>query len=169
MQQFKVGDYVMHASHGSGQIIAIEEKLTGSALRLFYTVLINKSTVWVPVDSESASTLRLLVSNGALTQYRNLLKSRPKPLQSDRRQRYLEMTTRLQQGSFEVQCEVIRDLTAHSWPKPLGQMDATALRKVQGTVSQEWATAAGISPLEATREISALLQEGRRMFGALTQ
>jgi len=167
MQQFKVGDYVMHASHGSGQIMAIEEKLASGQLRLFYTVLVNKSTIWVPVDSASASTLRLLVSSGSLSHYRDLLKSRPKPLQTDRRQRYLEMMGRLNQGSFEVSCEIIRDLTAHSWPKPLGQMDAAALRKVQITVSQEWATAAGISPLEATREISALLLEGRRMFNTL--
>jgi RNA polymerase-interacting CarD/CdnL/TRCF family regulator len=162
---FNVGDHVMHSSHGSGQITAIEEKpVSGGNPRLYYAVVINKSTVWVPVDSGGDSNLRLLVSNSALTHYRELLKSRPTPLLADPRQRYLTLTRRLQQGSFEVQCEVIRDLTAHSWPKPLGQMDSAALRKVQDTVSQEWATAAGIPLWEATREITALLQEGRRAY-----
>jgi len=165
--QFKVGDHVMHVSHGSGQIVAIEEKrILGNESRLFYVVVINQSTVWVPVDSDSASSLRLLVSNTALTQCRVLLKSRPIRLNADRRQRSLELTNRLRRGSFEISCEVVRDLTAPGWPKPLSESDSSALRKVQEAVSREWATAAGVPLSEATREIMALLQEGRRTHSA---
>ena len=163
--QFKVGDQVVHASHGSGQIVAIEEKrLSGRDSRLYYAVRTSKSTVWVPVDSDGASTLRLLITNSALAHCRVLLKGRPAPLNSDRRQRYSEVTNRLRQSSFEVRCEVVRDLTAYSWPKPLGEMDGSALRKLTEAVCWEWATAADVSLLDASREIAALLQEGRLTY-----
>ncbi len=163
--QFKIGHEVMQARHGSGQIVAIEEKrLSGREPRLFYTVSINKSTVWVPADSNNASSLRLLVSNSDLTHCRMLLKGRPAQLNADRQQRGRDRMNSLQTGSFEKRCEVVRDLTAHGWLKPLGEADAAALRKIQEAVCQEWATAQGVPPSEASREITALLQEGYRTY-----
>lgn len=163
--QYKVGDYVVHASHGSGQVVAIEEKrLSGDEARLFYAVATHQSTVWVPVDSDSASNLRPVTTKNALAHCRDLLKSRPAPLNTDRRQRYFELTHRLWQSSFEIQCEVVRDLTAYGWPKPLSESDAGALRKVREAVCHEWAAAAGVPLGEAAREITALLQEGRLAY-----
>lgn len=163
--QFKVGDQVVHTSHGSGQIMAIEEKRSsGKEAALFYAVVTSNSTVWVPVDSAGASNLRLSASHGALAHCRTLLKSRPTPLHSDRRQRLLELTRRLRQGSFEILCEVVRDLTAHGWPKPLNAGDATTLRATRDAVCREWAAAADVSPLQASQEITTLLQEGHRMY-----
>jgi RNA polymerase-interacting CarD/CdnL/TRCF family regulator len=163
--QFKVGDQVMHASHGNGQIVAIEEKqLSGRESRLFYRVALSKSTVWVPADSNNASSLRLLVSNSALTHCRVLLKGRPAQLNTDRQQRGRDRIESLRAGSFEIRCEAVRDLTAHGWLKPLSESDAAALRKIQEVVCQEWATAQGVPPSEASREITALLQEGYRTY-----
>jgi len=163
--QFKVGDQVIHLNHGIGQIMAIEEKQFGGAeARLFYSIVIERSTVWVPVTAEATSQLRLLVSKKALAEYRNLLRSRPAPLNPDKRQRSLELTSRLRFGSFEVQCEVMRDLAAAGWPKPLGSVDAALLRKVQDSICQEWAKVEGISVAEAAQEIAELLQENRRLY-----
>ncbi len=155
----------MHASHGSGQIVAIEEKrLSGREPGLFYVVSINKSMVWVPMDSDSAASLRLLASNSDLTYCRMLLKSRPTPLNANWRQRDLDRTNSWRTGSFEMRCEMVRDLTAHGWPKPLRESEASALRGIQEAVCQEWATAEGISASDAFREIRALLQEGYQMY-----
>src|SRR5262245_8298632 len=163
--QFKVGDRVVHARHGSGQIVAIVEKqLNGNDARLFYEVVTSDSTVWVPVDSDGDSNLRPLVSSSALDHYRDLLKSRPLPLHADRRQRDLERTRRLQRASFESLCEAVRDLTALGWPKPLSQGDAAALRKIQDAVCQEWAIAAGVPFLEASHEVMTLLRDGRQTY-----
>jgi RNA polymerase-interacting CarD/CdnL/TRCF family regulator len=161
--QFKVGDQVVHTSHGNGHIVAIVEKqLNGKDARSYYQVVTSNSTVWVPVDSDSPSNLRLLVSNIALMHCRDLLKSRPMPLHADRRQRDLERTRQLQRASFEILCEAVRDLAALGWPKPLSEGDASALRKIQDAVCQEWAVAAGITFLDASREVMTLLQVGRQ-------
>jgi RNA polymerase-interacting CarD/CdnL/TRCF family regulator len=55
-------------------------------------------------------------------------------------------------------CEVVRDLTAWGWRKPLNRTDAVTLKKTQESLYQEWATAAGVSIAEATNEVKSLLQ-----------
>ncbi|HMR63354.1 MAG TPA: hypothetical protein PKE64_05010, partial [Anaerolineae bacterium] len=62
------------------------------------------------------------------------------------------------QGSFPVMCEIVRDLTASGWQKPLGATAKAILKKTQEKLYQEWAAAAEISIPEATKEIETLLQ-----------
>ena len=167
--QFKIGDAVMHAGHGSGRIVAIEEKqLPGRESRLFYVVSIDKSTIWVPIGLNQAPNLRLLVSNSGLIHCRVLLKDRPAPLNANRQQRGRDRIHSLRGDSFEISCEALRDLTAHGWLKPLSEADTSVLRKIHEAVCQEWATAQGVPLSEAAREITALLQEGHQAYKADT-
>jgi RNA polymerase-interacting CarD/CdnL/TRCF family regulator len=109
------------------------------------------------VEAQEASGLRLVTAKSELDQYRDLLKSPPVPLEKKHQQRHLELNSRLKQNSFQVLCEVVRDLTAWSWGKPLGQVDTITLRKTRESLYREWATAAGVSTIEAIKEIDSLL------------
>ncbi len=117
------------------------------------------STVWIPVEAQATIGLRLVTAKSDLDQYRDLLKSRPAPLHKDHKRRHLELVTRLNQGSFQVVCEVVRDLTAWGWRKPLNRTDAVTLKKTQESLYQEWATASGVSIAEATKEVNSLLHK----------
>jgi RNA polymerase-interacting CarD/CdnL/TRCF family regulator len=163
---FNVGDQVIHVSHGSGQIISIEKKqFSGGESRLFYEVAThNKSTVWVPVETSAPSSLRLLISKSALSHCRQVLKSEPTRLDVNRRQRYLDVSTRLRTGSFEVMCEVIRDLSAFGWVKPLSEADSVLFRKTLEDICWEWSQVMGEPLTKVREEISGLLQEGRAAF-----
>jgi RNA polymerase-interacting CarD/CdnL/TRCF family regulator len=118
----------------------------------------DRNTMWTPVEAQVANGLRLVTAKSDLDQYRDLLKSPPVSLNNDHPQRYLELVSRLKQGSFQVTCEVVRDLTLSDWQKPLGITNKTILRKTQQRLYQEWASAADISIAEATKEIDTLLQ-----------
>ncbi|MEK7328584.1 MAG: CarD family transcriptional regulator, partial [Chloroflexota bacterium] len=118
--QFKVGERVVHPAHGIGQIIKIEEKrLFGGEARLYYEVATQKNTVWVPIEAGKTVGLRPLMTKDDLARFRGILKSRPTTLNKDHRQRHLELMDRLKQGTLQVVCEVVRDLTARTWQKPL--------------------------------------------------
>lgn len=165
--QFKVGDVVIHPSHGLGHIIGLEEKrLLGKEARLYYEVTIQQSTVWVLVEVHEVPALRPLTARGDLARYRSLLRSLPAPLNQDHRKRRLELTERLKQGSFQVVCEVVRDLTARGWRKPLGETDSTSLRRAREKLCQEWAASDGVSIAEATQEVESLLLESRQAYMA---
>ncbi len=162
--QFKVGERVVHPAHGIGHIVKIEEKrLFGGEARLYYEVATQKNTVWVPIEAGKTVGLRSLMAKDDLVRFRSILKSRPTTLTKDHRQRHLELMERLKQGSLQVVCEVVRDLTACTWQKPLNEADTLSLRKAHEQLCQEWAAAEGVSTAQATEEISQLLSETRRM------
>lgn len=163
--EFKVGDSLVHPMYGLGQLVVIEEKqFSEMGARLFYKITLPMGTMWTPVEGHATSGLRLVTAKSDLDHYRDVLRNRPVPLHQAHRQRQLELVSRLNQGSFQVMCEVVRDLTAWGWQKPLNRSDAVTLKKTQTSLYQEWAAADGVSIAEATREVEALLQETQMDF-----
>lgn len=160
---FQVGDFVFHPAHGVGRIVRLEERrFVREQARLYYEVLTPKSTIWVPVETYEAVGLRQVTPKPDLAQYRDVLKSHPAVLEKDPYKRHRELADRLKQGSFRAVCEVVRDLTARGWRKPLNEADSTLLRKARENLCQEWATAAGVSVAEATQVVEDSLREARQ-------
>lgn len=157
--EFKIGDRVVHPTHGTGQIVNIEKKQFSEKMaRLYYEVALPKLiTLWIPIEAQLTSGLRPVTPQNDLDHYRNLLKSPSVPLTVNHHQRHLELVSRLKQGSFQVICEVVRDLTALGRHKNLGVTDTATLQKTRQSLSQEWAAAASISLTEAIKEIDTLL------------
>ena len=165
--EFRSGDDVIHPGYGLGNVVRLEEKqLAGTELCWYYVLAIGTATVWVPMRSDGSTTLRAVTSKHELNQYRTLLKSRPTILERDHKQWRLDMNARLNQGSFRTLCEVVRDLTALGWYRPIGEVDARLLNKVRDNLCREWAAAAGLSINEATDEVDALLLAGRETYRA---
>jgi CarD family transcriptional regulator len=162
---YQIDDRVVHPTYGVGRIVALVNKRFEAEARQFYEVAIERSTVWVPVDDSRQGNghgLRPLTPKADLHRYRRLLQSSPKPLTPDSRQRKLDLQDRLRLGTFEAMCEAVRDLTARGWSKPLSEADTALLRKAREGLCQEWAAAADVSVVQATAEVNALLQAGRR-------
>ena len=157
--QFKTGDRVVHPVYGVGHIATIEEKqFSQMETCLYYQIAFPKSDIWVPIDAQAAIGLRLVTAREDLDKYRDLIKSRPVLPNSNLPKQHLEMDSRLKEGSFQTMCEVVRDLTALGWQKPLGATNKAVLRKAQERLYQEWAATADISIAEAAKEIDTLLQ-----------
>jgi len=156
--QFKIGDLVVHPTYGISDIVEIEEKMfAGQGTRLYYKFVLPRHTSWIPVEAQEASGLRLVTARSELEDYRTVLKSAAVSLGKNHPRRHLELADRLKQGSFQVMCEVVRDLTASSRQKPLGRSNAMLLQKTRGKLFQEWAASAGVSVAEVTKEINTLL------------
>lgn len=162
---FKVGDSVVHPIYGVGRIVRMDKKrFTGTKARLYYEVSTQKTTVWVPTETHEAIGLRRLTTKLDLTACRNLLKGRPASLDKDHAKRRLELIERMKRGSFRALCEMVRDLTARGWHRPLGGADTASLRKAHDLLCQEWAAADGVSITQASEEVDALLSEARRAY-----
>lgn len=160
----KVNDWVVHPQHGVGRVVRLEMREFGPGTkRRYYEIAIPTGTIWVPVEGP-VSGLRKLTSKSDLGKYRGLLRSRPTPLASDHRQRQIALVERLKESSFQSRCEVVRDLTAHSWQKPLNESSGVLLRSARHVLCAEWAAAEGLSLADATQEIEALLLEGRKTY-----
>jgi CarD family transcriptional regulator len=157
--EYKRGDYVVHPNHGLGTVITIEEMdFNGTAPCLFYRIDFRSTTVWVPVETEKVG-LRPLTSEHDLSKYREVLRKPPEYLEDDFRKRQTELEARLELGDFKGLCGVVRDLYARNQEKTLNNFDAALLKQSREALIQEWAAATNQAPVEAEKEIDALLEE----------
>jgi RNA polymerase-interacting CarD/CdnL/TRCF family regulator len=168
LMPFKIGDLVVHPAFGLGHISELEEKqFYHEGAHLYYKITQRKQSMWILVEAQAPSGLRLVTPRSELAHYREVLQSSPVALDPNPQQRQLELVNRLQQGSFQGVCEVMRDLAAWGWQNPLSQADTTTLQKTRDSLSEEWAMAADISTTEASREIDSLLLTTRSTAGGL--
>ena len=160
--EFKTGDDVVHPNYGVGNIVKMEEReLATSGMRWYYVLAIGTATVWMPMQADGSTTLRAVTRKQDLEQYRSVLSSQPVVLNRDYKKRHLDLIERLAHNSFQAVCEIVRDLSALGWYKPMGETDSTLLKKIQGNLRREWAAATGQSPQEAIQEVEALLGAGK--------
>jgi CarD family transcriptional regulator len=158
--KFEIGDKIVHPQHGIGFVAGLEEKqFEPDAPRKYYVISIPDTTVWVPVDLHT-SGLRNLCTQTEIEQCRQVLQSEPQPLKPGRNL-LSDLGERIKQGTVIAHCEVIRDLTAYGWHKPLYGPTADFQRTILDVLCQEWAAVEGVSVAEATREIGGLLKKGR--------
>lgn len=163
--KFSIGDKVVHPQQGVGYVASLEEKqFEPNKPRMYYVVSIPDTTVWVPVDLPT-SGLRKISARSELEQCRQVLQSVPQPLNSDR-SLLASLVSHINQGTIKAQCEVVRDLTAHGWHKPLYGPMAEFQRVILNVLSQEWAAVEGISVVEAAHEINVLLKKGKSGQGS---
>lgn len=164
---YQVNDCVVHSTFGIGRIVGLVTKRFATAEpHRYYEIAIERNTVWVPVDAEATPELRPLTSKAELARCRDILQSRPVPMTPDHRQRRLELANRLKNSTFQALCELVRDLNARSWHKPLNEVDSAGLRKARQALCQEWAATDGIALSAATEEIDALLLACRQNYRA---
>jgi RNA polymerase-interacting CarD/CdnL/TRCF family regulator len=164
---FKVDDQVVYPAFGLGRIVGLVPKTFLEAeTQMYYEVSGDRSTVWVQVDEGSARGLRRLTRQDELAHYRDVLRGRPVVLNQDHRQRQMDLRSQLKQGTLQSVCEMVRDLSARGWNRPLTETDSLALRRSREALCQEWAAADGVSISQATAELASLLLEARTNFQA---
>jgi len=166
--RFQTDEWIVHPRHGVGQVTKVEKRQFGQRpAQEYYKIAITAGTIWVPVDEPSCG-LRGITANADLDIYRDLLRGRPTPLTRNHKERYLELVERLEEYTFLSVCEVVRDLMAYSWHKPLNESTGTLLRRTRHQLCAEWALAGELSEAKAMREVDALLLEGKEAYKETT-
>lgn len=159
---FNQGDQVVHQNFGVGVVVSIEGmNFSGSQPRLFYRVEFMKTTVWVPVGNQPESSLRPITPKNHLARYRTVLKSSPVGLDRDFRKRQIELEKRIDRGTFQGLCIVMRDLSALNTRKPLNYYEKTLYKQTREALLLEWSAISGLSHAEAASEIDGCLYKGR--------
>ena len=159
---YKVGDQVIHPRLGLGQVtnLAVKQFDEGEK-RPFYEISFPGSTLWVPLNL-TTSGLRKLSAKTEISSCRQVLKSPAEPLKDDFRLRQIELNDHLKEGTLTARCEVVRDLTAYGWHKPLNGSIAAFLQTTLDVLCQEWAAVEKITPEKAAAEIQSLLEKGKQ-------
>jgi RNA polymerase-interacting CarD/CdnL/TRCF family regulator len=136
----------------------------GAEAKLYYEVSGERSTVWVQVDPDSDHGLRRMTRQDELPHYRGVVGSQPVVLNPDHRQRQSDLRGQMRLGTLQGLCEMVRDLSARGWVKPLSESDSQALRRSRDALIQEWAAADGIPLTQASSELNGMLSAARQTY-----
>lgn len=155
---FHPGEQVVHRNFGVGTVLSIEGmNFTGNQPRTYYQVEFYRTTVWVPVGKQPSGGLRPITPKNQLHRYRALLKSSPTKRDDDFNIRKNSLENLIVHGTFQALCEVVRDLNAWHWLKPLNSYENTLLKQAHTSLAKEWSVTSGISIDEAFEEIDGCL------------
>jgi len=164
---FQIGNQVVLPVFGVGHIAGLVAKsFSGAQEQQYYEVAIEQSTVWVLASTAAGRGMRPVTAKADLARYRRVLRGQPVLLNPDHRQRQIELAGRLKIGLFLDTCEIVRDLCARGWTKPLNETDSSALRKAREGLTREWAIADGVPVAKATEEVDGLLLASKKAFQA---
>jgi len=152
--KFKIGDWVVHCTHGLGQILAMEERTINKIKAPYYKVQVADLTIWIPIDESLKSRLRLPNDAAGFMESIAVLSEPAENLPSDYRQRNLQLHDMLKDGGVEAYCKVIRDLSAYSQGRASSDHDNTLMKYVQGILIGEWSYSLSITPAAAKLELS---------------
>ncbi len=154
---FQVGDQVVHASFGPGEIVQLDEKVLSGCKRKYYVVQIKDLTLYVPADESGASSLRSPTPAGKFKKLLRIITSDGEPLSENRLERKAQLSQLLRDGSLESVCRVIRDLMYYRRNKKLSETDIALLERAKNFLLTEWQVSLSVPFAQAERDLNHIL------------
>lgn len=155
---FAVGDKVVHRYHGPGRITRLDHVQAQNETRDCYVVDMGRGlVVWVPIDGMSEQCLRPPLTAPAISALADILRSPAQPLKPVSREREQQIKLLMKDGSPQVLCSIVRDLTAYTASRVPTAHDAAVLERARGILLAEWQIATDAP--DAAAEVDALLRE----------
>lgn len=155
---FQVGDKVVHRIYGLGEIVQIDEKEISGHTDLYYVVLINDLSIWVPVNQTDPCSLRAPTPASEFELLFDLLSGPPEPLSDNRLERIKLLSDQLKGKSLKPVCRIIRDLNHLSQTKRLNESERDILRRAKAFLLTEWQFSLSTPMTQAKEELNLLLR-----------
>jgi CarD family transcriptional regulator len=154
--EFSVGDRVVHPHHGAGRIASIERKELMDGTKRYYVIDIPDQalTVQIPVRTVDIVGVRAAMPPSRLPQVLRKLRSRPRRLPDDYKERQEEIGAKLRTGRVMQLAAIVRDLTWHGHRAHLTKRDRDLLRQGQTQLAAEMALVSG----DEVSEVSTLIE-----------
>mgnify|MGYP001814700607 CR=1 FL=1 len=149
--RYSVGDRVVHPHHGPGRVASIERKELLDGAKRYYVIDIPDRAliVQVPVQRVDALGLRPAMSPSSLPKVLRTLRSKPRRLPDDIKERQEQVGEKLSTGKVMQVAKVVRDLSWHRDRAHLTRRDMDLLKQGQGMLAAEMLSLIHIS--EPTR------------------
>lgn len=151
--KFQTDEWVVHSTHGLGQVLGIEERALNGTEIPYYVVQTSDLTIWVPVDENIGRRLRMPNSASAFQAILAIFAEPAETLPADYRLRNQQLQARLKEGTAEAWCRLLRDLTADRSKRNWSDHDRTLLTAVRRILLGEWSFSLSISPEQAEMDL----------------
>lgn len=154
---FDIGDKVIHATYGLGEIVDIEEKNIHDFPTNCYVVRAGDLTIWIPIDDLQPHSLRLPTLPEQFTKLSAILADPSEELLEDRMLRKDQLMAQMKDGQLASVCRVVRDLTHFKLGTRLTIQEKFILEKAINTLLAEWTYSLGMSLSQAHKAMTDML------------
>jgi CarD family transcriptional regulator len=139
IMQLAAGDKVVFPGRGVGQVTGVEHLDLVEGFERYYGIEIPDKglTVHVPVRKAEELGVRPMMSRAKLARVLEALRSKPRPLSADYRERQDWVRERLEAGGPIQLAKIVRDLTWHERHAHLTKVDTDLLARSQEFLSAE--------------------------------
>ena len=157
--QFAVGDKVVHPHHGPGRIAGVAQLELMDGPKSYYTIeIVGRSlTVHIPVLTANEAGLRRAMSPSGLSKVLETLRSRPRRLPDDFKERQEQIGDKIALGEGVRLAQVVRDLTWHEERAHLTKRDSDLLKEGWELLAAEIALVSSVDVSEASELIRSTL------------
>ena len=157
--QFSVGDKVVHPHHGPGRIASVERRELMDGPKRYYAIEIPGQglTVHIPVGKADEVGVRLAMSESRFPRVLSMLRSRPRLLAEDYKERQEQVSVQLKTGRVMKLAGVVRDLTWHRERAHLTRKDIDYLKQGRELLAAEMALVSGDDVSDASKLIEATM------------
>jgi len=158
--RYQVGDKVVHPVYGAGTVTAIAHKSIAGTEKRYYVIepMIHDMQIMVPVDGAKDARLRDVVKGSGISKVLRVLRSAPRELADDHKERQELVTEKLRSANPIKIAEVTRNL---SWLQRhrgrLGSKDTKLLDRARNLLAGELAVAEGTGFEDALSRIDTAL------------
>jgi CarD family transcriptional regulator len=153
--QFSVGDKVVHPHHGAGRITSIEQREFLDGRKPYFVIKIPEKelTVYMPRAKAAQVGLRMAMPRARLSRVLARLRSKPRRLPEDHKERQEEVWEKLNTGQEMKIAEVVRDLAWQKEQDHLTKKDSEFLAQGSRRLAAEMALVSGSEVSDMERVI----------------
>jgi CarD family transcriptional regulator len=157
MMGFRVGDKVVHPSHGAGVICSIETHAINTDISSSYYVIslmtAGSRRVMVPVNNVLMIGLRSAMARNKASEVLEILGGRPAPCSNNFTERQTQLSQMLRSGDPKVWAELARNLFYRGLKKKLSATDQEYYTRARDMLAGEIALADGCTIETAVKRI----------------
>jgi CarD family transcriptional regulator len=159
---FKVGDAIVHPTHGAGVIVGFKDlKDNGSAIRYYKIKLLKRTntSLMVPVQEIESHGIRHAISKKRLGQVWFVLNAAPQTLPDNYKSRHRLLEEKLDAGNILEIAEAVRDIAWRQHKSSLTDKGKQIYRRGLMLLAGELAAVQEIGLADAEAQVRAKLRE----------
>jgi RNA polymerase-interacting CarD/CdnL/TRCF family regulator len=160
---YSIGDKIVHAYYGVGQVVDIEDKQLNDKTTTYYVVETRNSTFWLPVKKADNERIRPIASSQTIeNNVIEALKADPQEMASHYKTRKKRIKDVRTSGEIVPIARLVRDLTYRRFTKGnLTDVESRNLDHLKSHLVSEWARSVGITRRKVRAKIRKILWQHR--------
>ena len=161
---FSIGDWIVHANYGVGQIEGKDTKVIAGKEEMYYQVKTRDSMFWLSANNVDNRRVRPLATPMEVSQVINILKEPPREMSSNYKARQGWIVKLNAEGTMEATAQLVRDLYARKFHKQLNETEEMMLRRFERRFVTEWGLALNVEINEVRRRLARILESNREKW-----